>query len=244
MSDFSVLPPIGRTGINNGTGVRRLSNMPVTGWRDVSPTATFVAGQLATLTTDSNGKVVVETVNSTSDKVIGVFFTDNSTTFYRAAYAEEHTFGENAAAPNVIYVNPYVKASSYVVSNAADTATAHLYTETTDYTVDTTSGAITNTLVGIAATATVYVTYMYKDINLSGINQVLGSGKAALLEDFGEIATIQYDTTSATAYTLNAAIYYNSSGYFTATSGSSAIGFITKVPTADDPELYIKLDLV
>ncbi|GEM_PF-4304555 len=244
MSDFSVLPPIGRTGINNGTGVRRLSNMPVTGWRDVSPTATFVAGQLATLATDSNGKVVVETVNSTGDKVIGVFFTDNTTTFYRSAYAEEHTFGENAATPNVIYVNPYVKASSYVVCNAADTATASRYTETTDFTIDVTSGAITNTLVGIGATATVYVTYMYKDINLSGINQTLGSGKAALLEDFGEIATLQYDTTSATAYALNGSIYYNSSGYFTATSGSSAIGFITKVPTADDPELYIKLDLV
>lgn len=243
MSDFSVLPPIGRTGINNGSGVRRLSNMPVTGWRDVSPTATFVAGQLGTLTTDANGKVVVETVNSTSDKVVGIFFTDNTTTFYKSAYAESHTFGENAATPNVIYVNPYVKASSYVVNSAASTATATNYTETTDYTVDVTSGAITNNLVAIAATATVYVTYLYKDINLSGINQTLGSGKAALLEEVGEIATIQYDTTSATAYALGSSIYYNSSGYLTATTGSSAIGFITKVPTAADPELYVKLAL-
>jgi hypothetical protein len=243
MTDYSTLPPIGRTGINSGTGVRRLSNMPVTGWRDVSPSASFVAGQLGTLTTDSNGKVVVETVDSTADKVIGVFFTDNTTTFYSAAYAEEHTFGENAATPNVIYVKPYVKASSYVVCSTASTATGVRHTETTDFTIDTTSGAITNTLVGIAATSTVYVTYMYKDVNLSGINQTLGSGKAALLEEVGEIATIQYSTTSATAYVLGASIYYDSSGYLTATSGSSAIGFITKVPTADDPELYVKLAL-
>ncbi len=241
--DFSVLPPIGRTGVNNGNAVRRLSNMTVTGYREVDPAATFMAGQLATLATvDSVPKV--QLVDGTGDTVVGVFFTDNTTTFYRPSYAEEHTFGENAATPNVIYVNPYVKASSYNVNSVASTASGTTYVDTTAYSIDVTSGAITNLLSGaIAATGTVYVTYLYKDINLSGLNQVLGSGKAALLEEVGEIATLRYDTTSTTAYALNGIIYSAANGYMTATSGGKTLGYITKVPTADDPELWVKLAL-
>jgi hypothetical protein len=231
-----ILPPLGRNGIVNA--VRRLSNMPVTGWREVDPAATFVAGQMAKLAT-VNGKVMVQTVSATSDKVVGMFFTNNTTYFYRTVVLEEHTFGENVSAPNIVYVKPYVKAASYVVY-ADDQTTPK--TETTDYTIDVTSGAITR--VAIGATDTVYVTYQYKDVDLSGINQVVGSGKAALLEEIGEVATTTYDTTSATAYTLGANIYKNATGYLTATSAGSAIGFITKAPTADDPELHVKLNLV
>ena len=239
MSDFSVLPPIGRTGINNGNAVRRLSNMPVTGWRDVDPAATFTAGQLAKLATVS-GNVMVQTVNNTSNKPIGIFFTDNTTTFYKPSYKEVHTFGENATTPTIVYVQPYVKTATYVVANVSGTP----YTEGVDYSINITNGAITNLGVGIGATATIYVTYMYKDINLSGLNQTLGSGKAAILEEVGEIATIQYETEATTAYTLGASIYFNSNGYLTADSGSSAIGYITKVPSADDPELYVKLNFM
>lgn len=233
--DLSTLPPIGRNGLINS--VRNLGGMSVTGWRPVDPSATFCAGQLAKLGTDSNGNTVVQVVSSTSDKPIGVFFTHNTTTFYRPSVAEEHTFGENADAPMIIYVNPYVKAGSYIVTNGSGTT----YTENTDYTINTTNGAITNLGAGISSTATVYVTYLYKDQNLSGINQVLGSGKAALLEGIGDIATLMYDTTAT--WTLNADVKFNSSGYFIASGASSAIGKVTKVPTASDPELHIKLNL-
>jgi hypothetical protein len=230
-----ILPPLGRTGLVGG--VRRISDMTVTGWRPVDPAANFIQGQLAKLNTVS-GQVLVQTVSGTSDKVVGMFFTDNTTVFYRPSFREVHTFGENPSAPNDVYLMPYVKTASYSVQNLAGTP----YTETTNFTLNTTNGILTN--VNMGATATVYVSYMYKDVNLSGINQTLGSGMAALLEGVGEIGTLAYDTSSATAYALNAAIYFNATGYLTSASGSTAIGYITKAPTADDPELRVKLSLV
>ncbi len=229
--DLTTLPPIGRNGLINS--VRNLSSMVVTGWRTVDPTATFYAGQLAVM-----GASGVTNVTAVGNKPIGVFFTHNNTTFYRPSFEEEHTFGENTSAPTVIYVNPYVKASSYIVTDGASTT----YTESTDYSINATNGAITNLGVAIGATATVYVTYLYKDLNLSGINQVLGSGCAALLEGVGDIATLMYDTTAT--WTLNADVQFTSAGYFTtAVSGSATIGKVMKVPTASDPELYVKLNL-
>lgn len=232
--DLSTMPSVGRTGIRSA--VRNLSSMSITGWRKIDPSAAFVAGQLAKLGT-LNNEPVVQTVSSTGDVAIGIFFTENTTLFYRPSVAEEHTFGENAAAPNDIYLNPYVKADSYIVTDGASTT----YTLTTDYTINTTNGVVTNALAAIGATGTVYVTYLYKDINLSGINQPLGSGKSALMEGVGDIATLAYDTTCA--WTLNAVVYYDATGYLTTTAGSSAIGIVTKVPTSSDPELHAKLDL-
>lgn len=233
--DLSILPSIGRTGIRSA--VRNLSSMVLTGWRKIDPSVNFVAGQLAKLGTDTNGNVVVQVVTGTVDKPIGVLYTENTTLFYRPSVAEEHTFGENVSAPNNIYIKPYVKTGTVRVTNSAGSA----YTLTTDYTVDLTNGIVTNTGVGITSTGTVYVTYLYKDPNLSGINQPLGSGAAALLEGIGDIATLAYDTTCA--WTLNAAVYFDANGYLTATSGSASIGKITKVPTASDPELHVKLNL-
>ena len=231
-----ILAPIGRTGVIGA--VKNLTGMPVTGYRAVDPSATFVAGQLAKLGT-VNGVPMVQAVSATSDKPIGIFYTDNTTTFYRPSYLEAHTFGENVSAPTQVYTKPYVKTASYVVMNSTYTQ----LTETTNYTIDTTNGIITN--VNLAATAVIYVNYLYKDVNLSGINQTIGSGMAALLEEAGEISTLMYDTVATTAYALNDTIYFTSGGLLTkASSGSAAIGRVTKAPTASDPELHVKISLV
>jgi hypothetical protein len=92
----------------------------------------------------------------------------------------------------------------------------------------------------VGATATVWVSYLYEDATLSGIDQTLGSGCAATLEDQGEIATLVYDTSKA--YTLMDSLYSNASGYLTSTNGGgSVVGKVTKVPTAEDAELRYKL---
>lgn len=233
--DMSTLPPLGRNGIVNS--VRKITDMPTTGFRDIDPSATFVAGQLAKLAT-LNGKTVVQAVNGTSDVPVGVFFTHNTTTFYRPSMDEAHTFGENTDAPNDIYINPYVKTGYVEVNNASGTA----YTVTTDYTINLTNGVITRTSTGaIGATDTVYVNYQYKDVNLSGINQPLGSGKACLLEEVGEIGTLIYDVKAA--WLLGAAVKFNADGIFTLGGASATVGTVTQVPTATDPELRIKLSL-
>lgn len=234
--DLSTLPAIGRNGVRDA--VQSLGGMQLTGWRDIDASATFVAGQLATLSTDSNGKVVVVAVSGTGDVPIGVFATSSTTTFYRPVAAEAHAIGEDVNNPTLITLNnPYVKASSYVVRNAG---TGDAYTETTNFTINTTNGVITN--VNIADTTEITVSYLYKDVNLSGINQVLGSGKAALLEQVGEIATLMYDPTAAWA--LNAAVKFTAGGLLTVGGGSATIGKVTKAPTFDDPAVHVLLDLV
>lgn len=234
MRDYTVMPPAGRNGVQ---GVRVLNSMSLTGWRKINPNATFQMGQLATLAT-LNGEVVVETVDNVSDKVVGIFYCNNTTLFYRPSFREVHTFGENEDAPNDIYLKPYVRDGYYVIEAANGTD----YTKDTDYSINIVNGVVTRLSGSIGATTTVYANYQYKDILLSGINQVLGSGCVALLEEVGEIATLVYDTTCA--WTLGATVYYTASGYLTTTSsGSSAVGSVTKAPSASDPELYVKLNL-
>jgi hypothetical protein len=63
---------------------------------------------------------------------------------------------------------------------------------------------------------------------------------AATLEDRGEAATLVYDT--SVVYTLMGNLYVNSAGYLTSDpGGSTVVGKVTKVPTADNPELCFKL---
>jgi hypothetical protein len=132
-------------------------------------------------------------------------------------------------------------ANSIVVRTTTSTGVTR--TVTTDYTVSTTNGTVTRVGDGaIGATDTVYISYRYKDPDLTGIDETLGSGCAATLEDSGEAATLVYDT--SVAYTLMGSLYINSSGYITSTNGGGlTIGYVTKVPTADNPELHFKLNL-
>jgi hypothetical protein len=238
MYDLSTMPAIGRNGVRDA--VQNMGGMQLTGWRDIDVAAVFVAGQLAKLGTDANGKVCVQPVSAVTDAPIGVFVTSNTTTFYRPESAEAHVIGEDIDAPNSIALKkPYVKGASYVVRDAL-TGVAYVEGAAADYTINVINGVITN--VAIPNATAILVSYHYKDVNLSGINQVLGSGKAALLEQVGAVATLMYDPTAA--WTLNAAVKFTADGLFTVGGASATIGRVTKAPTFDDPAIHVLLDLV
>lgn len=231
MADMSVLAPIGRNGIVNS--VRKLSGNIVPGWRDVDSSADFIAGMCATL---SSGKLVVAD-DTASQKIIGLFNCHKTTSFYAPAVAEEGTF--TGASSSITLAHAYVQTSSGVL--VTDSTGVTTYTLGTDYTVNTTNGLITNLNVGIGATDTVLVTYRYKDINLTGVDQTLGSGKASTIEGNGEIATQVYN--SAAAWAENTAVTVGSDGLPTIGGTGTTIGFVTKVPTASDPELHFQMRL-
>jgi hypothetical protein len=239
------LPGIGRNGLINA--VRRLSGMTNPGYRNVDPTAEFVAGMVANLEADSDGNPVLTVANASDTGVIGLFFCHKVNSFYRPIIDEAQTFGTSPNTSAYLFLNhANLKgaAGTYVkITNAAGVA----YTYTTDYTVNYTNGTVLRTSAGTApgATATVYVSYVYEDASLTGIDQTMGSGKAATLEDEGEVATLLYTPNSATAYTMMCPLYANADGYVTATDGGgSHLGVLTKLPTASDPELHFKLKIV
>lgn len=225
------LPPIGRNGIVNS--VRKLSGNIVTGWRDVSSSAEFIAGYVATL---SSGVVVVAD-NTASQKIIGLFNCHKTTSFYRPVINESGTFTGAGSAITLAHAN--IQSASVRVTDSTGATT---YTVTTDYTVNATNGIITQTSTGsIGTTDTVLIDYRYQDPNLAGLDQTLGSGKAAIIEGVGEIATLVYETDAAWAE--NAAVTVSANGLPTIGGTGSTIGFVTKVPSADDPELHFQMRL-
>jgi len=230
MADLSVLAPLGRNGIVNS--VRKLSGNIVPGWRDVDSSADFIAGMVAAL---SGGKLVV--ADASTQHFIGLFNCHKTTSFYRPIVDEEVTF--TGAASSIALDNAYVKSNATTkVTNSTGLTT---YTYTTAYTLNLTNGLIIQTSTGsIGTTATVLVSYLYKDINLTGVDQTLGSGKASTIEGNGEIATQVYDTSAAWAE--NAHVTVSALGLPTI-GGSYVIGFVTKVPTASDPELHFQMRL-
>jgi hypothetical protein len=231
----TTLPDIGRNGLVNS--VRRLSGLNNPGYRKVDSSADFIAGMVANLEADANGDPVLTVANATDTAIVGIFYCHKTTSFYRPITAESKTFGTSPNTATVIYLDhANVKSGSVRVTTSLGVP----WTETTHYVVSTTNGYITRTSTGIGASDTVLVSYLYQDPDLSGIDQTLGSGMAATLEDNGEIATLVYDT--AKAYTLMGSLYSDANGYLTSTNGGgSVVGKCTQVPTASDPELRYKL---
>ena len=237
------LPSLGRGGIINS--VRKLSGYDVPGWRAVNVTTEFIAGQVATLAANSTtGAPELTLCNGSTAKPIGIFFCHKATNFYKVVREEVVIVPAIGSTVNLDHSN--LKASSYRVyySNAAGTSTGAALTETTNYTIAIVNGVFTNVNISVATAVYVVVSYLYNDTTVSGIDQTLGSGKAAYLSDPCEIATLVYDTASTTAYTLGANIYSSATGYITAsTPGGTAtvIGSVTKIPTASDPELWVRV---
>lgn len=237
------LPSLGRGGIINS--VRLLSGTSVPGYKDVDVSTEFIAGQVATLAANSvTGDPELTLCNGNTTKPIGIFFCHKATNFYKVVRDEIVTMPAIGSTVNLNYSN--LKASSYkaVYSNATGTSTGAALTYTTNYTIADTNGVLTNVNVNVASPVYIAISYLYNDTTVSGIDQTLGSGKAAYIADPAEIATLVYDTASATAYTLGANVYSSTTGYITAsTPGGTAtvIGSVTKIPTAADPELWVRL---
>jgi hypothetical protein len=236
---MALLPDIGRNGLVNS--VRRLNGLNNPGYRAVDATADFIAGMVAILEADSDGNPVLKVADATDTALIGLFFCHKTTNFYRPIVDESKTYGTSPNTAWVIYLDhANLKSGSVKVTDSTGGTT---YTLTTDYTVNNTNGVITRTSTGsIAADETVLVTYLYEDTTLTGLDQTLGSGLAATLEDPGEVATLVYDTSKA--YTLMGSLYADANGYLTSTDGGgTVVGKVTKVPTAENPELHFKLSI-
>ena len=231
----NILPGIGRNGLVNS--VRKLTGGNVTGFRPVSDTAEFIAGMVATLV-DDDGTPKLAVADNTSTNAVGIFWCHKTTSFYRPIVEESVT----VASAQVILKYANVLASSVKVTSTAGAA----YDITDDYTLTNISNGIIG-IVGsgsggaIGATETILVSYRYKDANLTGIDQTLGSGNAAVLEDPSEVATLVYDT--ARTYVLNTKLYVNADGIITNATGGVVIGKVTKVPSSDSAELNYKLQI-
>lgn len=245
------LPDLGQNGLVNS--VRKISGTTNPGYRKVDSTCSFVAGNVAVLKANATtGVPEVTTAIGSETTVIGLFFCHKQTSFYRPVICEKVTFGTSPNSATVGYLshaNLKGAAGTYVIVSSTGTSVVADYTygaSTNDFTLSYTNGTITRRAAGaIGATTTVYVTYFYQDPNLVGIDQTLGSGMAATLEDRGEVATLAYCTTYP--FTLNAALYSNADGYLVPVAGrvasGASVGYVTKVPTSDDPELHFKLQL-
>lgn len=235
-----LLPDIGRNGLVNS--VRRLTGLNNPGFRPVDSSAEFVAGMVAKLVDDGNGGAYLQVADDDDVNIIGLFYCHKTTNFYRPIVEESQTFSTSPNTAWAVYLNHAgVKSGSVKVYDNTGGAAATL---TTDYTVNTTNGVITRTSGGIlAASDEILVTYLYEDPNLTGLDQTLGSGLAATLEDAGDVATLVYDTSKT--YTVMQRLYCDANGYVTNTDGGgSQVGFVTKPPTSDSPELWFKLNIV
>ena len=229
-----LIPDIGLNGLVNS--VRRLTGLTNPGYRDVESSAEFIAGMVCTLDA-TTGKLVV--ADNTDTEVLGLFYCHKTISFYRPVQDEEHTFGTAPNTSTIVYLNnAYLKAGSVLVTSTGGVVVA----DSGNWSVNTTNGTITRNPSGsIAADATINISYLYQDSNLVGIDQTMGSGKAATLEDSGEVATLVYDT--SVTYTVMGSVYVTSDGYITSTAGAKAIGIVTKAPSSEDPEIHFKLQL-
>ena len=224
----TILPDLGRNGLVNS--IRRLNGFNNPGYRSVDPSAEFIAGMVANLEADTNGNPVLTVANNTDTAILGLFFWHKPLSFYRPIVGEAQTFSTAPNTSTILYLNhANVKANSVLITSGGLVVSS-------GWTLTGTNGYITK---GSTGTGTWLITYLYEDPTLTGIDQTLGSGMAATLEDRGEAATLVYDT--SVAYTLMGPLYVNASGYLTSASGSTAVGKVTKVPTADNPELCFKL---
>jgi len=223
--------PIGRNGIINS--VRRISGNVVPGWRMVHPESQFIAGYVAAL--DSNSLAIV--ADNTTTKVLGLYNCHKTVNFYVPVQDEEGIF--TGAGSYIALTYAYVKTSTVRVY---DSTGVTLYIEDTDYTVDYTHGLIIHKASGsIGTTDLILIDYTYHDPNITGLDQTIGSGAASVIEGNGEIATLAYETNAA--WTVNAVIRVSANGLPTTSGTGTAFGFVTKQPTAGNPELQFQMRL-
>ena len=149
--------------------IRVLSGVITTAYRDVDSNAEFTAGTVVKFAADSNGVAVVTPVTAKADAVLGIAYQDKATAFYIPVVEEVVTI-DSSKKINLEHV--YVDAASILVAGKVIT---------TDYTItDATKGILTS--VTGAAGDKVTVSYRYKDINKSAIDQTIGSGKVSVIE--------------------------------------------------------------
>lgn len=230
-----------RLGRNWGTGivrgVRPLVFTQDTGFRDVDSNATWIPGQFLTL--DAAGKVTAFT--AATDRRVGISKTAKGAPFY-LPYTQELEWGavndvlslEKSNVKDVRIVN---------ASNVALTGGGTHYTILNSG-INGTIEVNSVTAPAPAAGAFVTVTYQYKDMDHAPFDQTLASGKTALFESNGEYAFETYDTSAG--YAVGNYIKLTAAGVITiestpGTATAETVGFVTRVPSADDVTLGVKI---
>jgi hypothetical protein len=229
------LAPIGRAGIVNSA--RKLSGFTKTGWRTVLSTADFQQGMVADM--DSSGNAAV--ADTSSQKLLGIFNCHKASKFYKPIVEESVTF--TGAGSEISLKHKNIRTGYYVVTN---TAKDTVYVETTDYDIDKTNGTLTE--VSIGATATVLISYLYEDTNIAALDMTGPQLRASVIEGSGEIALSIYDinkvNSSTGKFAVNLKVSADSNGLVTTGGSYGLLGYVTKVPTSTDPELYIMQEVV
>ena len=224
-----------KLGQNWGTGlvrgVRPLVFVRTTGFRKVDPNATFLAGQFVKLGTD--GKVTTVTANS--DTPVGLSILNKSAPFY-LPFQEDVEWGTATATVNLQKAN----IKQPIVMKADGT----VLTAGTDYSFTASGGSLTNGVMAmisnanVSAGAFVTVRYQYKDASHAPFDETLASGQVTLIEDNGEAAFEVYDT--SVSYAVNDAVHIDATGVISKGAGT-AVGIVTRPPSADDVTLGIKI---
>ena len=221
-----------RLGRNWGTGivrgVRPLVFTQDTGFRDVDSNATWIPGQFVKLDTNT-GKVTA--ITAATDKVVGIAKTSKGAPFY-LPYTQELEWAAGDLAldkPNVSGVR--ITSLDGLIVGASGT----------DFTsINAVNGIIVGaTLANFTAGTFVQVTYQYKDMDHTPFDQTIASGKTALFESNGEYAFEVYDTSAG--YAVNGDVRINAAGIITSTGAGTIVGFVTRVPSADDVTLGVKI---
>jgi hypothetical protein len=210
-------------------GVRLLSNVDKIISREIDENAEFIPGMIGMLDTDANGKVVVKAHNgSATTEAVGMFINAKTQSFYKAT-------AESVIAPAI---NGTVALKNANVADVKVMDGNTVLVQGTDYNVNTVNGIITNLTITSGTQLTVF--YRYKDLSTVGFDNSMGSGMTAVLEEDCEVELLVYDTSKQ--YVLNGNVKVNGSGFVSDSSATGpTIGYVTKVPTLQDPTLHVKL---
>jgi hypothetical protein len=195
-------------------------------------------------------------IKCVSKPVLGVAKWNKAAVYTAAVIDEAIAFPTAASTVNLRH--PTIK--NVRVQSAANYGGSP-YTVTTDYTVNTTNGTITQVaLGGIPLATTVYVSYTYdltsRDLDFHGRNFFnytddvsISDSRVTVITDASFLFTSQYDTNRST-YALTGTgknLYCGGNttalaGMFTNDSGEGAfVGHVIQLPTADDPFLGVRL---
>jgi hypothetical protein len=209
--------------------------------------ATFRAGQFVAL--NSSGEVVV----SDGDSILGVAKFNKTTAPIAIAVDEAVVFPTAGSTVTLAHANT----SDTVVFSAVEQGGAR-YTVTTDYTLNTTNGTITQVALGsIVVGATVYVSYSYAltaaQINQDGRNfwndtddVSIQNRRITVIQGSPKLFTTEFVKVGRT-YTLTglgANLYVNSSGILTNDSAAGRfVGRVIQLPAASYPFMGVQLNL-
>jgi len=220
------LPSLGRNPLN---ALRIITGCERQGNDYVNSAATFTRGYLGRQTIDSYGNV--EWVVASTDGVVdGILNSHKANVFYKSVYKTPIAIDSDGDGN----LTPYLVASSVLLTSTGDADI------TSDFTVNATSGAISENVA--TGARTIYASYQY-DVREPGVDETLGSGKVAIIRGNGELETLVYDTSQVIAKgdAVGSLAGIPSTSTAATTTADNNIGTVVAPPTADNPYLRIRI---